>query len=150
MVVDRPSVQAVIYDADTGKILLIRKHNSVRDELVWRLVKGGVAEGETDPDAMRRETSEEVGLSDVNVLEKVYYYEFQFMDLRHLVSVYLVEAHMDEEVTLQGETVEESAIVDHAWLPPEEARETLYWEHEKRSVTAATAQLRKMKKSKSS
>ena len=143
---DRPSVQAVIYDADKGTILLIRKHNSVRDELVWRLVKGGVAEGETGPEAMRREIAEEVGLRDVSVLEKVYYYEFQHMDLRHLVSVYLVEADMDEAVTLQGETEEESAIVDHAWLPPEEARETLYWEHEKRSVKAATALLEKRKK----
>jgi len=144
--VDRPSVQAVIYDADKGTILLIRKHNSVRDELVWRLVKGGVAEGETGPEAMRREIAEEVGLRDVSVLEKIYYYEFQHMDLRHLVSVYLVEADVDEAVTLQGETEEESTIVDHAWLPPEEARETLYWEHEKRSVKAATALLEKRKK----
>ena len=142
MVVDRPSVQAVIYDADKGMMLLIRKHNSVRDELVWRLVKGGVAEGETDPGAMRREIAEEVGLRDVRVLEKIHYYEFQYMDLRHLVSVYLVEADMEEDVTLQGETIEESAIVDHAWLPPEEARDTLYWEHEKRSVKAAIGSLR--------
>ncbi len=142
MVVDRPSVQAVIYDADKGMMLLIRKHNSVRDELVWRLVKGGVAEGETDPGAMRREIAEEVGLRDVRVLEKIHYYEFQYMDLRHLVSVYLVEADMEEDVTLQGETIEESAIVDHAWLPPEEARDTLYWEHEKRSVKAAIGFLR--------
>ena len=143
MVVDRPSVQAVIYDADKGTMLLIRKHNSVRDELVWRLVKGGVAEGEADPEAMRREIAEEVGLSDVRVLEKIYYYEFQYMDLRHLVSVYLVEADMDETVTLQGETEEESAIVDHAWLPPEEAIETLFWETEKNSVRAAMGSLRK-------
>ena len=143
MVVDRRSVQAVILDADEGKVLLIRKHNSVRDELVWRLVKGGVAEGETDPEAMRREIEEEVGLRDVRVLEKVYYYEFQHMDLRHMVSVYLVDADMDEEVTLQGETVEESAIVDHAWLTPEEALETLYWETEKRSVTSAISHIKK-------
>jgi ADP-ribose pyrophosphatase YjhB (NUDIX family) len=146
MVVDRPSVQAVILDADKGKVLLIRKHNSVRDELVWRLVKGGVAEGETDPEAMKREIAEEVGLRGVRILDKIYYYEFQYMNLRHLVSVYLVEADMNEAVTLQGETEEESAIVDHAWLPPEEARETLYWEHEKRSVTAATVSLRNRKK----
>ena len=143
MVVNRPSVQAVIYDADKGMMLLIRKHNSVRDELVWRLVKGGVAEGETDPEAMKREIAEEVGLRDVRVLEKIHYYEFQYMDLRHLVSVYLVEADMEEDVTLQGETIEESAIVDHVWLPPEEARETLYWEHEKRSVKAAIDYLKK-------
>ena len=142
MVTNRPSVQAVIYNADKGMMLLIRKHNSVRDELVWRLVKGGVAEGETEPEALRREIAEEVGLRDVRVLEKVYYYEFQYMDLRHLVSVYLVEADIDEAVTLQGETEEESAIVDHAWLPPEEARETLYWEHEKLSVSSAIGYLR--------
>jgi len=143
MVVDRPSVQAVIYDADKGKMLLIRKHNSVRDELVWRLVKGGVADGETCPEAIRREIAEEVGLSHVRVLEEIHYYEFQYIDLRHLVSVYLVEADMDEAVTLQGETEEESAIVDHAWLTPEEAFETLYWETEKRSVTAARNYIKK-------
>jgi len=143
MVVDRPSVQAVIYDADKGKMLLIRKHNSVRDELVWRLVKGGVAEGETGPEAIRREIAEEVGLSDVHVLEEISYYEFQYIDLRHLVSVYLVEADMGEVVTLQGETEEESAIVGHAWLTPEEASETLYWETEKRSVRAAISYIKK-------
>ena len=90
-----------------------------------------------------REIAEEVGLRDVRVLEKIYYYEFQYMDLRHLVSVYLVEADMDEAVTLQGETEEESAIVDHAWLPPEEALETLFWETEKSSVRAANEYLRK-------
>ena len=144
--VDRPSVQAVILDVKKGKALIIRKHNSVRDELVWRLVKGGVAEGETDPEAMRREIAEEVGLRDVRLLDRVYYYEFTHMDLRHLVSVYLVEADMDEAVTLQGETEEESAIVDHAWLTPEEALDRLYWEHERNAVTAATALLREMKK----
>ncbi len=98
MVVERPSVQAVIYDVETGKMLLIMIHDTSMDELVWRLVKGGVAEGEADPEAMRREIAEEVGLRDVRVLEKINYYEFQYMDLRHLVSVYLVEAEDSLEI----------------------------------------------------
>jgi len=143
MVVERPSVQAVIYDVETGKMLLIMIHDTSMDELVWRLVKGGVAEGEADPEAMRREIAEEVGLRDVRVLEKINYYEFQYMDLRHLVSVYLVEADMNEDVTLQSGSEEETAILDHAWLSPEEALETLYWEDEKRSVRAAMGYLKK-------
>lgn len=141
--VNRPSVQAVIYDVETGKMLLIMIHDTSMDELVWRLVKGGVAEGEADPEAMRREIAEEVGLRDVRVLEKINYYEFQYMDLRHLVSVYLVEADIDEAVTLQSGSEEETAILDHAWLSPEEALETLYWEDEKRSVRAAMGYLKK-------
>ena len=141
--VNRPSVQAVIYDVETGKMLLIMIHDTSMDELVWRLVKGGVAEGEADPEAMRREIAEEVGLRDVRVLEKINYYEFQYMDLRHLVSVYLVEADMNEDVTLQSGSEEETAILDHAWLSPEEALETLYWEDEKRSVRAAMGYLKK-------
>ncbi len=143
MVVERPSVQAVIYDVETGKMLLIMIHDTSMDELVWRLVKGGVAEGEADPEAMRREIAEEVGLRDIRVLEKINYYEFQYMDLRHLVSVYLVEADMNEDVTLQSGSEEETAILDHAWLSPEEALETLYWEDEKRSVRAAMGYLKK-------
>ncbi len=141
--VNRPSVQAVIYDVETGKMLLIMIHDTSMDELVWRLVKGGVAEGEADPEAMRREIAEEVGLRDVRVLEKINYYEFQYMDLRHLVSVYLVEADMNEAVTLQSGSEEETAILDHAWLSPEETLETLYWEDEKRSVRAAMGYLKK-------
>ena len=143
MVVERPSVQAVIYDVETGKMLLIMIHDTSMDELVWRLVKGGVAEGEADPEAMRREIAEEVGLRDVRVLEKINYYEFQYMDLRHLVSVYLVEADINEAVTLQSGSEGETAILDHAWLSPEEALETLYWEDEKRSVRAAMGYLKK-------
>ena len=143
MVVERPSVQAVIYDGETGKMLLIMIHDTSMDELVWRLVKGGVIKGETEPEALKREIAEEVGLRDIRVLEKINYYEFQYMDLRHLVSVYLVEADMDEDVTLQGQSEEETAILDHAWLSPEEALETLYWEDEKRSVRAAMGYLKK-------
>ncbi|MBA7598958.1 hypothetical protein ES703_05983 [subsurface metagenome] len=143
MVVERPSVQAVIYDVETGKMLLIMIHDTSMDELVWRLVKGGVAEGEADPEAMRREIAEEVGLRDVRVLERINYYEFQYMDLRHLVSVYLVEADIDEAVTLQSGSEEETAILDHAWLSPEEALETLYWEDEMSSVKAAIRCLKK-------
>jgi ADP-ribose pyrophosphatase YjhB (NUDIX family) len=144
MVVNRPSVQAVIYDVETGKMLLIMIHDTSMDELVWRLVKGGVIEGETEPEALKREIEEEVGLNDVQVLEKINYYEFEHMDKRHLVSAYLVEANIDEAVTLQSESEEDTAILDHAWLSPEEALETLYWEHEKRSVKAAIGYLREL------
>jgi len=146
MVVNRPSVQAVIYDAEKGKTLLIEKHNTIRDVLVWRLVKGGVAEGETEPEALKREIKEEVGLKDVHIHEKIYCYEFVYIDKRHLVSVYLVEADMDEAIMLQVESEEESTILDHAWLLLDEALETLYWKTEKNSIRAAIRYLARAKK----
>lgn len=136
--VNRPSVQAVIYDVEKGKMLLIMIHDTSMDELVWRLVKGGVIEGETESEALKREIGEEVGLKDVQVLEKINYFEFEHKDKRHLV-----EADIDEAVTLQSGSEEDTAILDHAWLSPEEALETLYWEHEKRSVRAAIGYLNK-------
>lgn len=143
MVVNRPSVQAVIYDVETGKMLLIMIHDTSMDELVWRLVKGGVIDGETEPEALKREIGEEVDLKDVQVLEKINYYEFEHKDKRHLVSAYLVEADINEAVTLQGESEEDTAILDYAWLLPDEAIKTLYWEHEMSSVRAAIGYLKK-------
>ena len=141
MTTDRPSVQAVLYSREEKRFLVIGKMDALSDTLAWRLVKGGVKDGETDAEALKREIHEEVGLKEVKILDKVNYYEFNYLNQNHQVSVYLVEANIKEKIKLQGESTDETPIIDHAWLPLDEAVEKLTWENEKNSVRASTKYL---------
>ena len=141
MTTDRPSVQTVLYSREEEKFLIIGKKDAFSGLLAWRLVKGGVKKGETDSVALRRELHEEVGLKEVEIRDRVNYYEFNYLNQNHQVSVYLVEANIKEKIKLQGESTDETPIIDHAWLPLEEAVEKLTWENEKNSVRASTKYL---------
>ena len=46
----------------------------------WVLPKGGIEEGESERDAAIRETKEETGLEDIEVLEKLGDFTFEFSD----------------------------------------------------------------------
>lgn len=130
----RPSVQAVIFDRKTKKLLLIKKVDLIRKGKLWRLVRGGVEEGETEEQALKREVKEEVGLSKVKILDKIYNYEYVWYGRKHIVAVFAVEANMREKVILQGETKFETAIIGNAWVTKEDAIKMLYWGDEKKSV----------------
>lgn len=130
----RPSVQAVIFDEDTKKLLLIEKFDLIKKENVWRLVKGGVEEGETEQQALKREIFEEVGLKNIQILDKIYSYKYTWRNLIHIVSVYLIKASMSEKVILQTDTKLETPIVDFAWVSKEQAIKMLFWKDEKEAV----------------
>jgi len=134
MVNDRPTVQAVIYDRENEKFLIIGKKHEKTGNIIWRLVKGGIEEGETDAEALRREISEEVGLKEIQIHDRLHRYMFNFANLRHLVASYFVEANMKEEVVLQGESADESPIVEYAWLTYRKTLKKLFWKNEKQAV----------------
>jgi ADP-ribose pyrophosphatase YjhB (NUDIX family) len=134
MVTKRPTVQAVIYDKDNEKFLIIGKKHEVSGNIIWRLVKGGIEDGETDSEALHREILEEVGLRDISVHDKVHFYEFHYLDMRHLVASYFVEATMKERVVLQGESEDESPIVKYAWLNYGDTLGRLFWRNEKQAI----------------
>jgi ADP-ribose pyrophosphatase YjhB (NUDIX family) len=87
MTTNRPSVQAVLYSREEERFLIIGKKDAFSGLLAWRLVKGGVKKGETDTVALKREIHEEVGLKEVEILDRVYYYEFNYLNQNHQVSV---------------------------------------------------------------
>lgn len=129
----RPSVQAVIVDRKENKLLLIKKLDLIRKRYLWRLVKGGVDEGETEEQALKREIGEEVGLKNIEIVGKIYEYEYEFKPRKFTVSAYLVKADMSEKIVLQVGG-KESPIVDYKWVTKEEALEMLYWENEKEAI----------------
>jgi len=127
----RRDVQAVIFDESKGerKILLVKTPDFSSRRHRWRLLKGGVEEGETETEALRREIFEELGLKNVQILGKVHGYEFAFKGTKHVVSSYLVRADSRETITLQ-----KSEVIDYVWLPMEKAVKRLFWNNEKEAV----------------
>ena len=130
----RHDVQALIFDEINGekKVFLIKFYDPTKKHYTWRLVKGGVEEGETDEQAMKREISEEVKLEDVKVLEKIHNYEFEFNGTKHLVTSYLVKGNISEKPKLNWDG--DRKIIDYAWLSPAEALKLLFWDNEKQAV----------------
>ena len=126
----RKTVQAVIVSNDSEKrVLIVKKLDQRKPQYHWRLLKGGVEEGETEEDALKREISEEVGLENVKILEKIYNYNYIFGNTKHEVSTYLVKANIKEPIVLDTKEV-----VGCAWMKKKEALELLYWQHEKNAV----------------
>lgn len=64
----RRKVRAVVIN-DNGEFLLVRPHGYREGE--WTLAGGGVEDGETLHEAMRREIAEELGLSLEEELERL-------------------------------------------------------------------------------
>lgn len=130
----RHDVQALIYDEVNGekRVFLIRFYDPTKGQFTWRLVKGGVEEGETDEDALKREIMEEVTLKDVKVLEKINEYDFEFNETHHMVNTYFVKGNINEKPKLNWDGDRE--IIDSGWFSTSRALELLFWETEKRSV----------------
>lgn len=129
----RRAVQAVIFCDSNGeeKFLLVKKLEFSAQRYRWRLLKGGVKTGESEIEALKREIFEEVGLENVQVLEKVYSYQFTFRNVKHLVSSYKVRANSRERIRLQT-----SEVVGYIWVPKERAIKMLHWKNERKALAA--------------
>lgn len=129
----RREVQAVIFCNSNGqeKFLLVKKLDFSARRYRWRLLKGGVKTGETEVEALKREIFEEVGLENVQVVGKVYSYQFTFKNVKHLVSSYKVKANPREHIRLQT-----SEVVGYIWVPKERAIKMLHWKNERNALAA--------------
>jgi len=129
----RREIQAVISSNSNGeeKFLLVKKLDFSARRYRWRLLKGGVKTGESEIEALKREIFEEVGLENVQVLDKVYSYQFTFKNVKHMVSSYKVKANPRERIRLQT-----SEVVGYIWVPKEKALKMLHWKNEKKALAA--------------
>lgn len=131
----RQEVQAVIFDdaGDTKRVLILKKIDYSTRRYRWRLLKGGLHNGETETQGLQREISEETGLRNIKILDRVHAYEYFFKGIRHTVSSYLVKADSEEPITLQ-----ESEVAGYQWTTKHEALEMLYWDNEKEALRRLT------------
>lgn len=121
-------MQAVIFDdaENVNRVLLLKKTDFSAKKFRWRLLKGGVHDGETETEALEREILEETGLRNIKILDKVHWYEFVFKNVKHVVSSYFVRADSKEQIKLQ-----KSEVAGYIWTTKEEALQLLYWNNEK-------------------
>jgi len=124
----RHEVQAVIFDEvnHTRQVLILKKIDFSAKRYRWRLLKGGVNNGETEAEAVQREILEETGLKNVKILGKVHSYEFIFKSVKHIVSGYLVKADSKEPIKLQ-----KTEVAHCLWTTRENAIQMLHWNSER-------------------
>jgi len=129
----RREVQAVIFDEvdNARKVLILKKTDYSARRYRWRLLKGGLNNGESEAKGLQREILEETGLRNIQILERILTYEYFFKNMRHTVSSYLVKADSKEPVRLQ-----ESEVADYLWTTKEEALQMLHWNNEKEALNS--------------
>jgi putative (di)nucleoside polyphosphate hydrolase len=120
----RPNVSAIVFRRSDGKYLLVHK---AREHHAWQFPQGGVDEGESYEDALRRELKEELGTDKFRSFRKsdhVLFYEFQDGILREgkykgqKQTYFLVEfIGADEDISLDEKELDDFSWVYQAELP---------------------------------
>jgi len=122
-------VEAIIFRRNGNRIeYLLLKRLPERNGF-WQPVTGGVEEGETLTEALRREIREETGIENlVRVIEDIYYFEFSDPNLNKEY-VYGVEVASTEVVVLDGEEHSE-----YRWCGIKDALQLLSWKENKEAL----------------
>jgi 8-oxo-dGTP diphosphatase len=93
----------------------------------WTWAKGHIEEGESPEQAAVREVSEETGLVDLQIVEKLgkqeYYFTLSGKNIFKTVHIFLIKASAGEELNIQV-----SEIQDAGWFSPEEAVEKIEYD----------------------
>jgi 8-oxo-dGTP pyrophosphatase MutT (NUDIX family) len=122
-------VEAIIFRRNSNRIeYLLLKRLPERNGF-WQPVTGGVEEGETLTEALRREIREETGIENlVRVIEDIYYFEFSDPNLNKEY-VYGVEVASTEVVVLDGKEHSE-----YRWCSIKDALQLLSWKENKEAL----------------
>ncbi len=123
-------VEAIIFRRkDSSRIeYLLLKRLPERNGF-WQPVTGGMEEGETREEALRREVIEETGVKNiVTVIEGLYYFEFSDPNLNQEY-VYGVEISSSEEIVFDHKEHSE-----YRWCSFQEALQLLYWKENKEAL----------------
>ncbi len=126
----RKAVTAVVYDKMHKPYFLILKR--IKNWEGWEFVKGGIKEGETEEEAVKREIIEETGLQKFKIIKKLDNVKKEFIglgDKLNIHSVYLVESNMNIPIHMpQGDDKEHSTYL---WADVDSVRSKLTWDNDK-------------------
>ena len=119
-------IEAILFNRTDGKIQYLLLKRILEKGGFWQPVTGGLEEGETKIEALKREIREETGIKNIiKIIENVHYFEFLYP---HLVKEYAfgVEVSSDERVVLDGKEHSE-----FKWCSFQEALRLVEWKGNK-------------------
>jgi 8-oxo-dGTP pyrophosphatase MutT (NUDIX family) len=122
-------VEAIIFRRNDKSIEYLLLKRLPQKNGFWQPVTGGVEEGETRKEALRREIMEETGVKNiVKVIEGLYYFEFSDPNLNQEY-VYGVEVSPSEEIVLDRKEHSE-----YRWCSFQDALQLLHWKENKAAL----------------
>ena len=130
-------VQAVIFRLKPTLEFLIL-HRVPEKGGFWQNLSGGVEEGESLLNALKRELKEEVSIDKQikRIIEDVYFYEWEQAGQKIKEWVFAVEVYPNTEVKLSEEHDE------YRWCDAEEAKALLKWEDTKIAIDRTIQKLK--------
>jgi 8-oxo-dGTP pyrophosphatase MutT (NUDIX family) len=122
-------VEAIIFRRNDKRIEYLLLKRLPQRNGFWQPVTGGMEEGETREEALRREIMEETGVRNiVAVIEDLYYFEFSDPNLNQEY-VYGVEVSPSEEIVLDRKEHSECR-----WCSFRDALQLLHWKENKEAL----------------
>jgi len=129
-------VQGILFRKISGDIQYLLLKRTQEKEGFWQPVTGGLEEGETKVEALKREVWEETGIKNlVGIVENVDYFEYSdahFIKGYDFIKEYVfgVEVDSNERIALDGK--EHSQF---RWCSLQEALELLKWDENKKALS---------------
>jgi 8-oxo-dGTP pyrophosphatase MutT (NUDIX family) len=128
-------VQGILFRKINRGIQFLLLKRTPEKEGFWQPVTGGLEEGETKVEALKREVWEETGIKNVvGIVENVDYFEYSEADFikgYDFIKEYVfgVEVEPDERVALDGKEHSE-----YRWCGIQEALQLLHWKENKEAL----------------
>jgi 8-oxo-dGTP pyrophosphatase MutT (NUDIX family) len=129
-------VQGILFRKTNGGVEYLLLKTTPEREDFWQPVTGGLEEGETTSEALKREVSEETGIKNiVRVIENVDYNEYpdaHFVKGFDFIKEYVfgVEVDSNEMIVIDGK--EHSQF---KWCSFQEALQLLKWQENKKALS---------------
>jgi 8-oxo-dGTP pyrophosphatase MutT (NUDIX family) len=137
----RKCVTAVIFDNHSNPFFLILKRK--RNWEGWEFVKGGIENGETEEDAVKREIKEETNLQKFKIIKKIEGVKKDFVGVGNKINshvVYLVEASMNIPIHIpKGDDPEHSTYL---WCDKASTRSKITWDSDKKILERALEEIK--------
>jgi len=126
-------IVAILFKRSNGKIqYLIAKRTPIHGGF-WQPITGGLEEGETRIEALKREIREETGIKNIGrIIEDVDYFEFSNVQMStHLIKAYVygVEIFPNEKIV-----IDEREHCEFKWCSFQEALRLMKWKEEKEAL----------------